>query len=134
MYIFTSFYSCSLYFVHSHIQTNRIAGENEGVLTASIEEDIERCMLVLLFHIALFCISFMVCICVHLVYYMYMLCAFLHGKLSSLHAFLHTNLLHVCCLFIALVHLNKHNRWRWRWALWQVNRLVSLSFRCLSSY
>jgi hypothetical protein len=53
--------------VRSHIQINRVAGENEGVLTASAEEDIERCVLVLLFHIVLFCISFMVCICVKLV-------------------------------------------------------------------
>jgi len=53
--------------VGSHIKTNRVAGEKEGVLTASTEEDIERCMLVLLFHIAMFCISFMVCICVKLV-------------------------------------------------------------------
>jgi hypothetical protein len=83
--------------VHSHIQTNRIARESEGVSTASVEEDIERCMLVLLFHIALFCISFMVCICAQLIYYMYMLCAFLYGKLSSLHAFLHTNLLCSLC-------------------------------------
>jgi len=93
----TIFHWCSLYFVCSHIQTNRIVGENEGVSTTSIEEDIERCMLVLLFHIALFCISFMVCICVQLVYYMYMSCAFLHGKLSLLHAFLHTNLLCSLC-------------------------------------
>jgi hypothetical protein len=110
--VHTNFHSSSLYFVHSHIQTNRIAGENEGVFTALVEEDIERCMLVLLFHIALFCISFMVCICVHLVYYMYMLHAFLHGKLSSLHAFLHTNLLHAPCAFTTLLHLNKHNSWR----------------------
>jgi hypothetical protein len=48
----TNFHSCSLYFVHSHIQTNRIARENDGVLTASVEEEIERYMLVLLFHIA----------------------------------------------------------------------------------
>jgi hypothetical protein len=53
--------------VGSHIETNRVAGEKEGVLNASAEEDIERCMLVLLFHIALFCISFMFCICVKLV-------------------------------------------------------------------
>jgi heme/copper-type cytochrome/quinol oxidase subunit 4 len=98
--------------VRSHIRKNRIAGENEGVFTASVEEDIERCMLVLLFHIALFCISFMVCICVHLVYYMYMLRALVHGKLSSLHAFLYSNLLHVCCVFAALLHLNKKNSWR----------------------
>jgi hypothetical protein len=110
--VHTSFHSCSLYFVRSHIQTNRIAGENDGVLTASVEEDIERWMLVLLFHIALFCISFIVCICVHLVYYMYMLCAFLHGNLCSLHAFLHTNLLHVHCVFTALLHLNKQSGWR----------------------
>jgi hypothetical protein len=110
--VHTIFHSCSLCFVHSHIQTNRISGENEGVLTALVEEDIERCMLVLLFHIALFCISFMICICVHLVYYMYMLRTFVHGKLSSLHAFLHTNLLHVHFLFAALVHLNKQNSWR----------------------
>ena len=51
----------------SQIETNRVAGENERVSTASAEEDIERCMLVLLFHIALFCISFMVWICVKLV-------------------------------------------------------------------
>ena len=81
----------------SHIETNRVAGEKEVVLSASTEEDIERCMLVLLFHIVLCCISFMVCICVQLVYYMYMLCAFLHGMLSSLHAFLHTNLLRSPC-------------------------------------
>ena len=109
----TSFHSCSLYFVRSHIQTNKIAGENEGVLTASVEEDIERFILVLLFNIVLFYISFMVCICVHLVYYIYMLHAFLHGNLSSLHAFLHTNLLHVHCLFTTLVHINKHNSWIW---------------------
>jgi hypothetical protein len=107
--VHTSFHSCSLYFVYSHIQTNRIAGENDGVLTASVEEDIERWMLVLLFHIALFCISFTVCICVHLVYYMSMLCAFLHGNLCSLHAFLHTNLLHARCVFAALLHLNKQS-------------------------
>lgn len=110
--VHTSFHSCSLYFVRSHIQTNIIAGENGRVLTASVEEDIERCMLVLLFHIALFCISFIVCICVHLVYYMYMLCAFRHSNLRSLHVFLHTNLLHVCCVFTALLQLNKHNGWR----------------------
>jgi hypothetical protein len=91
-------------FVRSHIQTNRIAGENDEVLTASVEEDIEMCMIVLLFHIALFCISFIVCICVHLFYYMYMFCAFLHGNLSSLHTFLHTNLLHVRCVFTAFLH------------------------------
>jgi hypothetical protein len=51
--------------VGSHIETNRVAGEKEGVLTASDEEYIERCMLVLLFDIALFCISFMVYICVN---------------------------------------------------------------------
>ena len=51
----------------SHIETNRVAGGKEGVLTASAEEDIERCMLVLLFHIALFCISYMVYICVKIV-------------------------------------------------------------------
>jgi hypothetical protein len=53
--------------VGSQIETNRVAGEKERVSTASAEEDIERCMLVLLFHIALFCISFMVWICVKLV-------------------------------------------------------------------
>ena len=63
----TSFHLCSLNFVHSHIQRNRVAAKNEGVFTASAEEDIERCMLVLLFHIALFFLSFMVCICVKLV-------------------------------------------------------------------
>jgi hypothetical protein len=105
--VHTNFHSCSLYFVRSRIQTNKIAGENDGVLTASVEEDIERWMLVLLFHIALFCISFIVCICVHLFYYMYMLCALLHGNLCSLHVFLHTNLLHVRCVFVALLHLNK---------------------------
>jgi hypothetical protein len=68
--VHTSFHSCSLYFLRSHIQTNRIAGENDEVLTASVEEEIERYMLVLLFHIALFCISFIVYICVHLVYCM----------------------------------------------------------------
>jgi hypothetical protein len=57
-------------FVRSHIQTNKIAGENEGVLTAVVEEAIQRYMLVLLFHIPLFFISFIVCICVHLVYCM----------------------------------------------------------------
>jgi hypothetical protein len=98
--------------VHSHIQTNTIAGENEEVFIASIEEDIERCMLVLLFHIPLFYISFMVYICVHLVYYMYKLCAFLHGKLSSLHAFLHTNLLHFRSILATLLHLNNHESWR----------------------
>jgi hypothetical protein len=81
--VHTNFHSCSLCFVRSHIKTNKIAREKEGVLTASVREDIERCMLVLLFHIALFCISFMVCICVHLVYYMYMLHAFVHDTLSS---------------------------------------------------
>jgi hypothetical protein len=68
--VHTGFHSCSLYFVRSRIQTNRIAGENDGVLTASVEKEIERCMLVQLFHIPLFCISFIVCICVHLVYCM----------------------------------------------------------------
>jgi hypothetical protein len=68
--VHTSFHSCSLYFVHSHIQTHKIVGENDRVLTASVEEEIERCMLGLLFHIVLFCISFIVCICVHLVYCM----------------------------------------------------------------
>jgi hypothetical protein len=48
----------------SHIETNRVAGEKEEVLTGLAEEDIETCMLVLLFHISLFCISFMVYICV----------------------------------------------------------------------
>jgi hypothetical protein len=110
--VHTSFHSCSLYFVPSHIQTNRIVGENNRVLIPLVEEDIERCMLVLLFHIVLFCISFIVCTCVHLVYYMYMLCAFLHGNLYSLHVFLHTNLLHVYCVFISLLHLNKQNGWR----------------------
>ena len=43
--VHTNFHSCSLYFVRSHIQTNRIAGKNDGVLTASVEEEIERCML-----------------------------------------------------------------------------------------
>jgi hypothetical protein len=81
--VHTNFHSCSLCFVRSHIKTNKIAREKEGVLTASVREDIERCMLVLLFHIALFFISFMVCICVHLVYYMYMLHAFVHDTLSS---------------------------------------------------
>ena len=51
----------------SHIETNIVAREKEGVLTASAKDDIERCMLVLLFHIVLFCISFMVCIYVKLV-------------------------------------------------------------------
>jgi hypothetical protein len=45
-------------------------GENDGVLIAVVEEEIQRYMLVLLFHIPLFCISFIVCICVHLVYCM----------------------------------------------------------------
>ena len=53
--------------MRSHIETNRVVGEKHGVLTAVDEEDIERCMLVFLFHIALFCISFMVCIYVKLV-------------------------------------------------------------------
>jgi hypothetical protein len=68
--VHTSFHSCSLYFVCSHIQTNRIVVENDGVLTTSVEEEIERCMLVLLFHIVFFCISFIVCIFVHIVYCM----------------------------------------------------------------
>ena len=76
-------------------------------------------MLVLLFHILLFCISFIVCICVHLIYCMYMLRAFLQNSLSSLHVFMHTNLLHVCCVFTALLHLNKQNGWRGRWTLWR---------------
>jgi hypothetical protein len=59
-----------LYFVHSHIQTNIIDGENEGFLTTAVDEEIERYMLVLLFHIPLFFISFIICICVHLVYCM----------------------------------------------------------------
>jgi hypothetical protein len=66
----TNFHCCSLIFVGSHIETNRVAREKEGVLTASAKEDIERCMLVLLFHIVLFCISFMICICVKLVVYL----------------------------------------------------------------
>jgi hypothetical protein len=66
----TIFHSCSLYFVCSHIQTNRIAEEKEGVLTAAVDEEIERYMLVLLFHIFLFCVSFIIYICVHLVYCM----------------------------------------------------------------
>ena len=49
----TSFHSCSLYFVCSHIQTNRIDGENDGVLTAAVEEGIQRYMIILLFHISL---------------------------------------------------------------------------------
>jgi hypothetical protein len=61
------FHRCSLNFLHSHTKTNRVAGKKEGVLTAMAEEDIERCMFVLLFHIVLFCISFMVCIYVKLV-------------------------------------------------------------------
>jgi hypothetical protein len=52
--VHTSFHSCSLCFLHSHIQTNKIAGENDGVLTAVVEEEIQRCMLVLLFHIHCF--------------------------------------------------------------------------------
>jgi hypothetical protein len=68
--VHTNFHSCSLYFVRSHIQTNRIVGENDVVLTATVEEEIQRYMLVLLFHISLFCTSFIVCICVHLVYCM----------------------------------------------------------------
>ena len=63
----TSFHSCSLCFLSSHTKTNKIVGEKEGVLTASVEEDIERFILVLLFNIVLFYISFMVCICVTLV-------------------------------------------------------------------
>jgi hypothetical protein len=117
--VHTIFHSCSLYFVHSHIQTNKIAGENNGVLTTSVEEEIERCMLVLLFHIVLFCISFILCICVRLVYCMYLLRTFLHNNLSSLRVFLHTNLLHVRCIFPALLHLNKQNGWRGRWTLWR---------------
>ena len=66
----TNIHSCSLYFVCSHIQTNKIVGENDRVLTWSVEEKIERCILALLFHIPFFCISFIVCICVHLVYCM----------------------------------------------------------------
>jgi hypothetical protein len=66
----TSFHSCSLYFVRSHIETKRITGEDEGVFTSNVKEEIQRCMLVLLFHIPLLCISFIVCICVHLIYYM----------------------------------------------------------------
>ena len=38
--VHTNFHSCSLYFVRSHIQTNIIDGENDGVLTASVEEEI----------------------------------------------------------------------------------------------
>jgi hypothetical protein len=49
--VHTSFHSCSLCFVHSHIQTNKIDGENDGVFTATVEEEIQRYMLVLLFHI-----------------------------------------------------------------------------------
>jgi hypothetical protein len=126
----TSFHSYSLYFGHSHIQTNRIVGENEGVLTVAVDEEIERYMLVLLFHILLFCISFIICICVHLVYCMWILHTFLQNNLSScplyflcryiekirffffLHVFLHTNFLHVHCIFLAFLHLNKHSGWR----------------------
>jgi hypothetical protein len=54
-------------FPHSN---KRIARENGGVLTAVVDEEIERYMLVPLFHIPLFCISFIVWICVHLVYCM----------------------------------------------------------------
>jgi hypothetical protein len=43
--VHTSFHSCSLYFVCSHIQTNRIDGKNYGVLTASVEQEIKRYML-----------------------------------------------------------------------------------------
>jgi hypothetical protein len=116
--VHTNFHSCSLCFVRSHIQTNRIARENDRVLTAEVEEEIQRYMVVLLFHIRLFCISFIVCMCVHLVYCMYMLCAFLHNNLSSLHVFLHTNFLGIHFIFPALLHLNKHNVWRGRWTLW----------------
>jgi hypothetical protein len=48
-----------------------------------------------------------------------MLRTFLHNNLSSLHVFLHTNLLHVRCIFPALLHLNKQNGWRGRWTLWR---------------
>jgi hypothetical protein len=58
----TNLHSCSLYFVCSHIETNRITGQDKGLLTTNVEEDIQRCMLLLLFHIPLFCISFIVCI------------------------------------------------------------------------
>jgi hypothetical protein len=85
--------------MHSHIQTNRVARENDGFLTAAVEEELQRYMLVLLFHIRLFCISFIVCMCVHLVYCMYMLRAFLHNNLYSLHVFLHTNFLDAHCIF-----------------------------------
>jgi hypothetical protein len=55
--------------------------------------------------------------------FLFLLHVCLHYKLSSLHAFLHTNLLHVRCVFAALLHLKKHNGWRGRWTLWRVNRL-----------
>ena len=54
-------------FVRSHIETNRVTGEDEGLFTTNVEEEIQRCMLLLLFHIPLFIISFIVCIFVLLV-------------------------------------------------------------------
>jgi hypothetical protein len=123
------FHSCSLYFVCSHIQTNKIVGKNKGVLTTVVDKEIERYILVLLFHILLFCISFIICICVHLVYCMKILHTFLHNNLSScplyflchyiekirtlfifsLQVFLPTNFLHVHCIYPALLHLNKQS-------------------------
>ena len=37
-----------------------------------------------------------------------------------------TQLVHVRCVFAALLHLNKHNGWIGRWTLWQVNRQLSI--------
>jgi hypothetical protein len=44
-----------------------VAGEDDGLFAANVEEELQRCMPLLLFHIPVFSISFIVCIFVLLV-------------------------------------------------------------------
>jgi hypothetical protein len=44
-----------------------VDGEDDGIFSANVEEELHKCMPLLLFHIPLFSISFIVCIFVLLV-------------------------------------------------------------------
>jgi hypothetical protein len=61
-----------------------VVGEDDGLFGANVDEELQRCIHVLLFHIPVFSISFIVCVFVstcstslHLFYCMYILRIFL---------------------------------------------------------
>jgi hypothetical protein len=87
-----------------------VAGEEDGLFGTNVDEELQRCIPVLLFHIPVFGISFIVCVFVLLLCTFFIVCIYyVSFCLFSCESY------SLCCYI-------------------EINRTVFLSFTCLSSY